>query len=285
MMENNENALKFNKIKAGKWGINIYATISSISFLFPIIWLFYSSLKTQAEFDANTLSLPMHPTFDNYIHVLKKSNMPLYIANSAIVTFSTVALVIIFSFIVGYFLSRFTFKGKALVFNIFLLGMIVPVHSLMVPLYVFFSRLGISNHLVALVLPYFCFQLPIGIYLVESYTHSIPHEMEDAASIDGASFSYTMFTIIMPMAKPVLVTLGIIVFFYCWNEFSFALILTTGAKMRTVPLGLAMFNGSFTTNYPILMAAMVVATTPALILYGLFSSQIMDGMVAGAVKG
>jgi raffinose/stachyose/melibiose transport system permease protein len=155
----------------------------------------------------------------------------------------------------------------------------------MVPLYVMFSKLHISNHLLALVLPYLCFQLPVGIYLVESYVHSIPLEMEDAASIDGAGFSRTLFSIILPMAKPVLVTLGIIAFFFCWNEFSFALILTTGAKMRTVPLGLALFSGSFTTNYPVLMAAMVIATAPALILYSLFSGQIMKGMVAGAVKG
>jgi len=148
-----------------------------------------------------------------------------------------------------------------------------------------FSKIHISNHLIALVLPYLCFQMPVGIYLVESYIHSIPMDMESAASIDGASFSYTLFAIIFPMAKPVLVTLGIISFFYCWNEFSFALILTTGAKMRTVPLGLALFSGSFTTNYPVMMAAMVIATAPTLILYSVFSGQIMKGMTAGAVKG
>lgn len=283
--------MKKNHSKTGKgaafshWFMNLYVLVSSLSFVFPIIWLVYSSLKTQTEFDTNSFSLPKHPTLANYLHVLNSSDMPRYLLNSTIVTIFSVALIIIFSFIVGYFLSRFSFKGKTFIFSLFLLGMLVPVHSLMVPLYVMFSKLHISNHLIALVLPYLCFQLPIGIYLVESYIHSIPLEMEDAASIDGASFSYTLFSIILPMAKPVLVTLGIIAFFFCWNEFSFALILTTGAKMRTVPLGLALFNGSYTTNYPILMAAMVIATAPTLILYSIFSGQIMDGMVAGAVKG
>jgi raffinose/stachyose/melibiose transport system permease protein len=265
--------------------MNIYVLISSLGCIFPIIWLFYSSLKTQSEFDVNNFSLPTSPTFQNYLQVMQTSNMPRYILNSIIVSVSSVLLIVLFSFIIGYFLSRFNFKGKKILFSLFLLGMLVPVHSLMVPMYVIFSKLHFNDHLFALILPYICFQLPIGIYLVESYIHSIPFEMEDAASIDGASFTKTLFNIILPMAKSVLITVGIISFFFCWNEFSFALILTTGEKMRTVPLGLALFQGSFTTNYPILMAAMIIATLPTLILYSIFSRKIMDGMVAGAVKG
>jgi len=269
----------------GRFFMNIYVFLASLGCIFPIVWLFYSSLKTQSSFDVNNFSLPKNPTFDNYFHVLRTSNMPRYILNSIIVSTFSVLMIIMISFIVGYFLSRFRFKGRKVVFNLFLIGLLIPVHSIMVPMYVIFSKMHINDHLFALMLPYLSFQIPIGIYLVESYIHSLPIEMEDAASIDGASFSKTLFNIIMPMAKPVLVTVGIIAFFFCWNEFSFALILTTGEAMRTVPLGLALFQGSFTTNYPVLMAAMIIATLPTLILYSIFSKKIMEGMVAGAVKG
>ncbi len=263
----------------------IFVWILSISFLFPIIWLVYSSLKTSQEFDVNSFSLPADPTLRNYVQVLTTTDMGRYLLNSLIVSVASVALVVFFAFIVGYFLSRFRFRGRQAIFSVFLLGMLVPVHSLMVPIYVLFSRLHLNDHLIALVLPYFAFNLPIGIYLAESYIHSIPQEMEEAASIDGASFQYTLFRIIFPMAKSILVTIAIITFFYCWNEFSFALILTTGEKMRTVPLGLALFSGSYTTNYPVMMAAMVIATLPTLVIYALLNRQIMDGMIAGAVKG
>lgn len=271
--------------RLGRVLMNLYVIMASLGCIFPIIWLFYSSLKTQSAFDLNNYSLPTNPTFENYFHVLRTSNMPKYILNSIVVSIFSVLMIIIISFIVGYFLSRFRFKGRTFIFNLFLIGLLIPVHSIMVPMYVIFSKMHINDHLFALMLPYVCFQIPIGIYLAESYIHSIPFEMEDAASIDGASFSNTLFKIIFPMVKPVLVTVGIIAFFFCWNEFSFALILTTGEKMRTVPLGLALFQGSFTTNYPVLMAAMIIATLPTLLLYSIFSKKIMDGMVAGAVKG
>ncbi|MCY1152837.1 MAG: carbohydrate ABC transporter permease [Sphaerochaetaceae bacterium] len=281
----NNKIVKFQKVHVSRILMNIFVFLSSLSCIFPIIWLFYSSLKTQGEFDINNFALPKSPTFQNYLHVLTTSDMPRYMLNSIFVTSLSLLFILFFAFVVGYFISRFKFKGRNILFSLFMLGMLVPVHSLMVPLYVIFSRLNLVNHYYTLVIPYFAFQLPVGIYLAESYIHSIPKEMEEASCIDGASFSLTLFKIILPMCKPILTTIIIISFFYCWNEFSFALILTTGVNMRTVPLGLALFSGSFTTNYPILMAAMIISTLPTLILYSLFSNKIMDGMVSGAIKG
>ncbi len=269
----------------GKLFANVYVWIASVTCVFPIIWLVYSAMKTQKEFDVNSISLPASPTLDNFIHVFTTSDMPCYMFNSLCVTAASLLLILLLSFTVGYFFSRFEFKGRKILYGFFLIGMLIPVHSLMVPMYVIFSKLHLNNHLFALVLPYVSFQIPIGIYLVDSYIRSIPREMEEAAAIDGSNFSYTLFRIILPMTVPVLTTLGIIAFFYCWNEFSFALILTTDTNMRTVPLGLALFKGSYTTNYPVLMAGMVIAIAPALILYTIFSKNIINGMVSGAVKG
>lgn len=283
-MEEKRNSGKGKKIFSTAF-INVYAFISSILCLYPIFWLLYSSMKTATEFDMDAISLPKHPSLTNYALVIETVDMFRYILNSAIIAVCSVFLIILFSFILGYFLSRFKFRGKRLILAIFMVGLLMPTHSLMVPIYIIFSRLNLNDHLLTLVLPYLCFQLPIGLYLVESYVHSIPPEMEESATIDGASFSRTLFSIIFPMTMPILVTVGIISFFFCWNEFSFALILINKMSLRTVPLGLTLFNGAYITSYPEMMAAMVIATIPTLILYILFSRRIMDGMVAGAIKG
>ena len=259
--------------------------LSSLLCLYPIFWLIYSALKTQKEFDMNSVALPKAPTLDNFIHVITISDMPRYMLNSLIVTVLSLLVILTISFVTGYFLSRFKFRGHNLLYGIFLVGILIPVHSLMVPMYVFFSRMKLTDHLLTLVLPYAAFQLPTGIYLVESYVHSIPREMEEAAAIDGSSFSYTLLHIILPMTRPALMTSAIISFFYCWNEFSFALILTTSTNLRTIPLGLTLFKGTYSTNYPVMMAATVIAILPALLLYTLFSKNIINGVVTGAVKG
>lgn len=264
---------------------NLIVAVISITCLYPIIWLIYSSMKTSAEFDANVISLPSVWNMDNFKKVLEISNMGRYMMNSIFTAVCSVLIILLFSFIIGYFLARYQFGGRGIIYGCFLVGMLIPVHSLMIPIYVIFSKLGLSDKQITLILPYVAFQMPVAMYIVESYIHSIPQEVEEAAAIDGAKFSTILFRIILPMAIPALTTAGIIAFFYCWNEFSFALVLTTQEKLRTIPLGLAMFKGSYTTNYPMLMAAMTIAIAPALVLYGCFSKNIMNGMLAGAVKG
>lgn len=136
-----------------------------------------------------------------------------------------------------------------------------------------------------LLFPYVAFGLPIAVFLVESYMHNIPKEIEEAAAIDGSSFNRTLFSIVLPMCKPILVTVGIIQFFSVWNEFTFALILISKEALKTVPVGLTIFKGQYATDYPRMMTAMLISILPAVALYFAFSKQIIKGMVAGAVKG
>jgi raffinose/stachyose/melibiose transport system permease protein len=134
-------------------------------------------------------------------------------------------------------------------------------------------------------LPYISFGLPIAIFLVESYIKNIPTSIEEAASIDGASFHRTLFTIMMPICAPIMATVAVIQTFACWNEFSFALVLLSDARKRTVPLEIAMLRGQYSSNYPQIFATMILAMIPTIIFYFVFRKQIMNGMVAGAVKG
>lgn len=267
--------------------INFILLAFSASCIFPIVWMIYSSLKEKRAFNADIVGLPKNPTLINYIRILSNSDYHLgeSMWNSVRTTGLSIILIVLFSFIVGYILSRVKFKGNRVLYVIFLMGMLIPIHSLLVPIYVVFKKCGLSNQWFTLLLPYVSFGMPMGIFLVEGYVKSIPVSLEEAAAIDGSSFSKTLWQIILPICKPILVTVAIIQIFSCWNEFSFALVLIKDVALQTVPLALTQFKGQFASDYPKQMAAMLITMSPIVVMYFAFSKQIINGMVAGAVKG
>ena len=167
----------------------------------------------------------------------------------------------------------------------FLMGMLIPIHSLLVPIYLVFRGSNLNNHWYTLIIPYVAFGLPTAIFLVEGFVKGVPTALEEAAAIDGSSFTRTLFQIIMPICRPIMTTVAIINVFTCWNEFSFALVLLRDPKFRTVPLAMTQFTGQFSSDYPKIMAAMLLTMSPIVVLYFTCSKQIIKGMVAGAVKG
>lgn len=267
--------------------LNAILILFSFSCIFPLLWMFNSSLKEKRVFNADIIGIVKSPTLKNFKDILSNSNYHLgqSIWNSARTTILSVFFIVLFAFIVGYILARVKFKLNRFIFAIILMGMLIPQHSLLVPIYVVFKKCGLSNHWFTLLFPYVAFGLPMAIFLVEGFVKTIPYELEQAAAIDGCGFSKTMFSIIMPICKPILVTVAIIQSFGCWNEFSFALVLIKSQALQTVPLALTQFTGQFNSDYPKIMAAMLVTMAPIVILYFVFSKEIIKGMVAGAVKG
>ena len=265
--------------------INLVLGIFSFTCIFPVIWLIYSSLKTNTEFMANIAGLPGQLFFGNYQELLTSSDLKYYFINSIRSTFLSLIFILLFGFVVGYFLSRFRFRGNRLIFALFMAGLLMPIHALIVPMYIQFKQFDLQNKWFTLILPYVTFGMPIAVFLVESYLKSIPQELEAAAAIDGASFTRTLFEIMLPITMPVLTTIGIIQFFSCWNEFIFALILINDNRLLTVPVGVNTMKGQYTINYTKIMATMALAILPALTVYFMFSKRIIEGMVAGAVKG
>ncbi|HAG69081.1 MAG TPA: carbohydrate ABC transporter permease [Lachnospiraceae bacterium] len=266
--------------------LNVFMWIFSLSCIFPLIWMGYSSLKQKRDFNKDIFSLPSEPSLSNYQRILSNPdyNIASSMINSTRTTIISVALIVVCAFIVGYILARCSFKMNRPLYLMFLMGMLIPVHSLMVPIYIIFSRAGLLNKWYTLLMPYLCFNLPVSLFLVEGYVKGIPTALEEAAAIDGCSFSRSMFSIILPICKPILTTVAIINVFGCWNEFSFALILQSKA-FQTVPLALKNFTGQFNSDFPKMMAAMLLTMSPVVIFYFVFSKQIIKGMVAGAVKG
>lgn len=285
----NKNVPKTHKVRKGIAAVimNVILIIFSLSCIFPIVWMVYSSLKEKRVFNADIMGLPKNPSLINYIKILSNKDYHLgqSMMNSVRTTGLSIILIILFSFIVGYILARVHFKLNRVLYVMFLMGMLIPIHSLLVPIYVVFKKCGLSNQWFTLLFPYVSFGLPMGIFLVEGYVKTVPVSLEEAAAIDGSSFSYTLWHIIFPICKPILVTVAIIQVFSCWNEFSFALVLIKDVGLQTVPLALTQFKGQFASDYPKQMAAMLITMAPIVILYFVFSKQIIKGMVAGAVKG
>lgn len=271
--------------KLTKGFFNLILIIFSFTCIFPIIWIFYSSFKTQSEFMQSSTALPEAFNLKNYVSVFTQTNILQYILNSLRNTGLSVAIIVIVSFLAGYVLARYGFKGRAVIYNYFIMGMLIPIHALLVPMYVQFQQNSLTNHWYTLLFPYVAFGLPISIMLIESYISTIPRELEEAAAIDGCGFFGTIFRIVFPLAGPILATVAIIQFFAVWNEFSFALILVSKDTLRTVPVGLTMFKAAYTVDYPRLMAGILVTMFPVMVLYFVFSKRIIEGMVAGAVKG
>ncbi|MDR1902294.1 MAG: carbohydrate ABC transporter permease [Treponema sp.] len=280
-------SLSLIKVKDGISSIvsNVLVAFLSITCIFPMVWLLYSSLKTERNFANDILGVPTEFRFENYPQAFTEGRIGSYMMNSLFVTVITVIISIILSFAIGYCLSRFKFPGRTFLYYLFLSGMLVPIYALLVPIFIEFKVFGILNKRITLILPYIAFALPVSIFLIESYVKGIPIELEEAAFVDGSSQVFTMFVIIMPVCSPILATCAILSFLNTWNEFPLALVLISSTRLKTIPIGLTNFVGTYSTNYTLMMAALVIATLPVITIYLLFYNNIMRGMVAGAVKG
>lgn len=265
--------------------LNIFVWLFSITCVFPFIWIVYSSLKTNREFSLNIISLPLNPQIINYISLIKDNNMYVAFFNSTYISLFSVAVIILIGFITAYTLSRFEFKGRTIIYFLFLSGMLIPRHSLLVPVFIFFRNLGLYNTRYTLFLPYIAFGLPMTIFLMESFIKTVPIEIEESAVIDGCNIFDRLFKIILPVCKPVVSTTLILSFLGTWNEFPFALILIRSTRLKTLPLWLTNFHGQYSTDYTQLMAALVIASLPVIFVYLVFSKRVVQGMTAGAVKG
>lgn len=277
--------MKLNKHGISSLVLNGLLFLFSITCLYPLIWMILSALKSQQEFMLGAMSLPGKLHFENFIKAIEVGKLHRALYNSIRITFTSVSLITILGFTTGYVLARFKFRGRNLIYVLFLAGMLVPIHGLLVPTFIQFKGLGILNHLMALNLPYVAFGLPMAIFLMESFIKGIPVELEEAAYMDGSTVVGTMYRIILPICRPILATVIILSFLSKWNEFPFALTLLQDDKLRTITVAVANFTGQYSVDYTRLMAALVMATIPVILLYLIAHKRIMTGMIAGAIKG
>ncbi|MDR1419295.1 MAG: carbohydrate ABC transporter permease [Treponema sp.] len=266
--------------------LNVILIFLSVTCVYPVIWLIYSSVKTDADFMAHIFGLPGLPLqWNNYYAALIRSKILNYFFNTLFNGFSSVLVIIFFAFCIGYVLARYRFKGKLLVELILMIGMIVPVHSLLVPMYIQFKLINIVDRRGVLIFPYVGIMLPLSVFLIRAYIRGLPASLEESAEIEGAGLASTLILIIVPVAKPILVTVGVIVFNFVWNEMPFSLILNASDKVRNIAVGIMNFASSYDVKWTLRIAACVISLIPVMLLYGLFNKQIVQSSAEGSVKG
>ncbi|UNK21167.1 carbohydrate ABC transporter permease [Paenibacillus sp. N3/727] len=265
--------------------VKLLLLVYSLITLYPLYWLFISAFKTNQDFFNRPYGLPLVWMKENIIRAWDLGNMGRAMLNSTIVTVTSVVLTIVLSLLAAYVLARFQFRFKKVVMALFLAGMLIPIHSTLVPLFLMMKEIGLLNSYGALILPYTAFELPIAIFLAMAYMVSIPREVEEAAMIDGNGWWGIFGRIILPLCTPIVATISILAFLRFWNDFSFALVFINSQALKTLPLSLSLFSDGFGTDYSLTMGAMAIAVIPTIVIYLILQEQIMKGMVAGSVKG
>jgi len=254
--------------------------------LFPFYWLVNLSLKTGADLTSNKL-YPPNPTLSNYQTIFENDDFVRALANSAIVSLVTTTLAIIIGSFCAYALARLRFKGKFLILALVLAITTFPAIAIAAPLFRLWSDIGLYNTLFGLIIPNLTFALPLAIYILVSFFKEIPKDLEEAALVDGATYFQAFRKVVVPLAAPGLATAAILTFIASWNEFLFAITLTSSPDARTVPAAIAFFTGAtvFEVPYGTITAASVTISIPLIIMVLLFQKRIVAGLTAGAVKG
>jgi multiple sugar transport system permease protein len=261
---------------------------------FPILWLFSASLSTQAELYAIPIHwIPQHPTLSNYIQIIfpsqALSSVPRAFAvaiwNSVKIASAVTVISLLFGSLAAYALVRIPFKFNRTIQLGIIATRMIPEVSLILPLFIIASSLGLINKPIILIVAYMSFALPYAIWLMAAYFQTVPIDLEDAARMDGCSRLGILFRIIMPISVPGLVSTAMFVFLLAWDEFFYALIFTSTLASKTAPVAIAEFVGRYNVNITGMMAGGILAALPPLILAFIFQRYIVSGMTAGAVKG
>lgn len=273
--------------KSGLFRTLVYAFLSMFAIIniFPIFWMIVNSFKTEQEYSGNPFSFPKVLQFSNYSKAWEVANMNTYFVNSIIITFASLIVTVLLGALAAYFLSRFEFKLRGFTYGLFLLGMLVPIHATLIPIFMIMKNINLLDTYLSLILPYTAFHLSLTIFILEGFMRGFPRDLEESGVMDGAGVFRIFWSIILPITRPALATVIILNFIYNWNEFLFALVLISSSALKTLPLGLANFVGVETASLTLQMAALSIALVPILIFYLLLQKQLVNGMTAGSVKG
>ncbi|ADL34455.1 sugar ABC transporter permease protein [Butyrivibrio proteoclasticus B316] len=266
--------------------IDVFLIIWAIINLFPIYFMFTFSLKSNEEiFGKNIVGLPKDWLWSNYAAALNTGSMGLYFFNSILVTTLAIAISIMAAMMACYAITRIKWRFSKLTNAFFMLGLTIPIQASIVPVYVVMSKAHWLNKYSTLIIPYSAFALSMAILICTGFMSEIPYALDEAARIDGCGLFRTFFTIILPLMKPAVSTVGIYSYLQCWNEFMFANVFISDSAHRTLPVGIKALSGQHTTDWGPIGAALVIATFPTLIVYLFLSRKIQASFIAGAVKG
>ncbi len=265
--------------------IYAFLIILALIYLLPLLWVVITSLKDDAILMTSPWAFPEHLMFENYSYAWTMGHLGIATLNSFIVCVTTLLVSMIVGSMAAFAIAKLRWKLSKLTLTYFMIGMMIPIHCVLIPLFIQFSSWKLTNSLVGLIIPYVTFSLPITIYIMVGFFESIPNELFEAAVIDGCSVPRMFVHVALPMAKTGFMVTGLMSFVSNWNELLLAMVFISKEEVKTLPVSLTKFVGPYHTNYTQMFAAIVIAVIPTIIVYCIFANQIVEGLTAGAVKG
>lgn len=262
----------------------MFGVIWLVFSFYPILYMLFTSLRPQQYlFTDVPWSFPSHPTLENYATVLENGFFT-YFANTVFVTVVSVFIILVVSLLAAYAISQARSRYTRNIFNFFLLGLAIPLQATIIPIYAIVSNLHLYDTLFALILPSIAFGIPLSILVLVTYIRDIPHELHESMLLDGATHSRILYSLVLPLSRPAIITVVIYETIQVWNSYLFPLVLTQSQSVAVLPLSLANFRGQFTTNVPAILAAVFLSATPIILLYIFGRRQLLGGLVAGFSK-
>ena len=272
------------QLTTGAIAIQALLALNGFIMLYPLFIMVLSSFKSNAETFDSPFALPASFDLGNIRRVWDETNFVQYLANSAIITAVSVAVLLVFGTMAAYAIARYPFRLRETVFLFFLSGLMVPLKLAIIPLFVQLDRLGLIDTRTGLVLIYVAMGLPSTVFILTGFLRTLPVELEESARIEGAGEARIMVSIMLPLARPALVIAGIQNAVPIWNDFFFPLVFVTTDRLKTLPQGLSVFMGEYNTDWGVLFSGLTLAALPIMLCYVLLSRQFIAGLTSGAVK-
>jgi len=262
------------------------ALILIVNGLLPALWILLTSFKTEAELTQKPITwLPHAPTLQNYLQAFSDQPLLTFLFNSFMVALLSTILTLFISVLAAYALARLNLRFRDLIMSLIIAVSTFPLVTLLVPLFETMRALGLLNTWTALILPYTVLSLPVCTLVLTSFFESIPRDLENAAMVDGCTRFGALFRIVVPLAAPGVFTAGILAFVNSWDEFLLALSFNSNPALRTLPVGIQLYQGEFAFPWPVISAALVVGIVPVAILIVIFQERVVSGLTAGGLKG
>ena len=257
-----------------------------INGIFPALWILFTSLKTEAELTVKPITwLPHAPTIANYLRAFTDQPLLLFLLNSFMVALLSTALTLFVSVLAAYALARLQIRGRDLILSAIIAVSTFPLVTLLVPLFEIMRALGLLNTWIALILPYTVLSLPVCTLILVSFFEGIPRDLENSAMIDGCTRMGALFKVVVPLSAPGVFTAGILAFVNAWDEFLLALSFNSNPMLRTLPVGITLYQGEFAFPWPVISAALVVGIVPVAVLIVIFQERVVSGLTSGGIKG
>lgn len=255
--------------------------------IYPILWIFFSSIKSTDEFALSaSYALPKGFHYQNYIEAWNRGRMNIYFGNSALVTTISLFFIVLFSVTASFALTKMRWKMRDKVMKLFLSGIMVPTAVVLIPLYTIYNHLGLLNRHLSLILTYVAFGMPLSVFLLRGYLTALPDDLLEAAVIDGAGIYKILWHIVLPLMKTGIVTVLVIQFYFRWNDLMFSMTFISDTAKKTVQTGLLYFSDQFgNRDWGAIFACIAIAVIPTLLLYVFLNKMVIEGMTAGALKG